>query len=81
MMLIVYLREDAYKSAGINITTDNIGYFYKVLGWLGYLFALIEIVVYEISNGVFLLHCFFIGIYNYLSDKARTKLKNLNKKS
>ena len=46
-------------------------------GTLGYLFALIEIIVYEISNGVFLLHCFFIGIYNYLSDKARNKLKNV----
>jgi hypothetical protein len=63
------------------VTSNNINYIYDILGWLGYLLALVEIVVYEISNGVFLLHCFFIGIYNYLSDKARNKLKTLNKKS
>lgn len=35
----------------------------NTLFWIGFILALIELIVFEISNVVFKLHCFFIELY------------------
>lgn len=54
-----------------------IGYFFLVVYsyylssksffWIGFSLAVIELIVFEISNGVFKLHCFFIELYKNVS--------------
>ena len=35
----------------------------NILYWIGYVLSMIEIVVFEMINGIFLLHCFFLELF------------------
>lgn len=51
----------------------------ETLFWVGFVLALIELIVFEISNVVFSLHCFFIELYRNIQLQQAQKEEELDK--
>lgn len=49
-----------------------------LLFYIGFILALMELIVFEISNVVFKLHCFFIELYKNIQMEEATKEEDVS---